>query len=423
MTTSDTRRTDGPRAPLAMDDWVFPRVPYESVRGDLVTGALVLLIGVGLPLAGLTRWPGGSESPPVTIACVVAAAVVLMAKRRHPGIVSVAVMALFAIDAWFAGSAVNLALYLAAADALYSAERLGNRAERRVAEVVCAVPPAVFVLVIAPSAAEAAQRVIMLLAMIGLPYMMGKTARQRDALLDAEKARSAAERERAEALVAASDAERKRAVQGERAALARDLHDSVAAHLSAIGLQSGAAVARLPADADDATARALRAMRASSLEALSGLRQLIDVLNSEDTPATPSTIPPRITDTTVLEADAGRLGVALTLDVDVSDGALNDAVSRVLMRVARECVVNAARHAPQEPLTISVRTEGGEAILTAENPTSPQEPSDQQERTRLGLVMMAEQTSAVGGSVRTGQQGSRWVVRATVPRHAQAVTT
>ncbi|MFM2475568.1 hypothetical protein K6Y82_52740, partial [Burkholderia cenocepacia] len=134
------------------------------------------------------------------------------------------------------------------------------------------------------------------------------------------------------------EAERESAVRDERTGMARELHDELAARLSAIALQSAALAARAPNDEEVA----VRAIRTSSVEALDELRQLIGVLT---TGRDDDAVAVGIDDVEALRRDAERFAVDLDAEVDVPTGAIGAAASHALMRIAREALVNAARHA------------------------------------------------------------------------------
>ncbi|GAA4422645.1 hypothetical protein GCM10023169_17340 [Georgenia halophila] len=415
-------RPDAEHVPSAIDDWVLPRLPYRSFRGDVAMSVGIVLLGVLVAFTVFGRWaPEDDRSVIVMVAALVSAGALLL-KRRLP-VLAVGVIAGMLIgEAALTGRGTNLAVLIALFDALYATALVGSRRERTIVTLACAVASVAVLVLSTGSVAERVQYALSAVALLGTPLFIATASRQRDALVQAEKARAGAEAARADAVVRAAVAEREQAVRAERATLARDLHDAVAAHLSAIALQSGAAVAQAGAGGSS-----MRAVRESSLEALSELRQLIDVLSADDPGELPLRVPPGLGETEILRADAQRLGIDLVLDVDVPREALTTATSRVLMRIAKEALVNAARHAPGSAVTVTARAGLREVVLRAVNRlTDPGTGGGAGLGTGLGTVIMAEQASAVGGVCRAGPgDDGTWVVRAEVPRHvpAQAVVS
>ncbi|MGH3974946.1 MAG: sensor histidine kinase, partial [Pseudonocardiaceae bacterium] len=90
-----------------------------------------------------------------------------------------------------------------------------------------------------------------------------------------------AERHSAQQQARIAELDRRAAISTERARMARDLHDVVAGHLSAIALQSEAVLSM--ADDDPATARTvLASVRANSVQSLAEMKAMIDLLRAED---------------------------------------------------------------------------------------------------------------------------------------------
>ena len=116
-----------------------------------------------------------------------------------------------------------------------------------------------------------------------LPVLTGISVRQyRD--------QAAAERARAEQTALLAELDRRQAVTAERARMARELHDIVANHLSAIAIHSTAA---LSVPGRPRPARRSGVIRESSVHGLAEMRQLIGMLRDRDRrrdgpPATPS---------------------------------------------------------------------------------------------------------------------------------------
>src|SRR5690606_11021118 len=100
----------------------------------------------------------------------------------------------------------------------------------------------------------------------GTSLWWGLTAR-------AHRETAAAERARRRALTRVAELDRRTAVADERKAMARDLHDVIAGHLSAIALHSEAALAGPAAPGTDPRlAGILSAIRTNSVEGLQEMR-------------------------------------------------------------------------------------------------------------------------------------------------------
>lgn len=395
-----------------LDEYVLPRVRYRTRAGVVTIAALALVAGV---VAIAFGWgyrvdptlPLGVPWMPYVV--VVGAAACLLVKRAMP-IAAVAVAgAIVVLDVAAVTGSLSLVPVLAFFDAIY-ATMLGARARIRriVLAVAIAVGLALGVVWLTSGDADPVdglQLAVSLGMLIAAPAVLGTSVRQRDELLDAETVR-------ADAVARAAEAERESAVRGERAAMARELHDELAARLSAIALQSAALAARAPTD--DPTATAVRAIRASSVEALDELRQLIGVLTTGRDDA----VAVGIDDVAALRRDAERFAVDLDARVDVPAGSVATAASHALMRIAREALVNAARHAPGESVRLRAGVADGVVTLEASNALVPGVAAA--DGNGLGMALMAQRWRAVGGSGSVGEQDGRWVVWVEVPSEVDA---
>ncbi|WP_144721025.1 sensor histidine kinase [Agrococcus jejuensis] len=393
------------RPPL--DEYVLPLVRYRSRLGVVAIAALALAAGI----AGTAFGYGYPVDPALPLGLpwmsyvlVVGAAGCLLAKRAVPIVAVAGAGVIVVTDVAAVTGSLSLIPVLAFFDAIYAA-MLDDRA--RIRRVVLAIAVAVGLVLVGVWLAtgdvdpvRGLQLALSLALLIAAPTVWGLSVRQRDELLAAETAR-------ADAVARAADAERESAVRGERTAMARELHDELAARLSAIALQSAALAARAPAD--DATATAVRAIRSSSVEALDELRQLIGVLT---TGRDDDAVAVGIDDAEVLRRDAERFAVDLDARVDVPPDAIATAASHALMRIARESLVNAARHAPGEPVRLRVEIADGVAALDASNALVPGATAG---GNGLGIALMAQRWRAVGGSGSVGARDGRWVVRVEVP--------
>jgi signal transduction histidine kinase len=199
----------------------------------------------------------------------------------------------------------------------------------------------------------------------------------------------------------------------ERERLARDLHDTVAHHVSAIAIRAQAGLAASPSQ-PDAAADALRLIEAEASRALGEMRAMVRVLRRSQ-PADPAQSP-SIADLGQL-AGRSRGGPAVDVEVagDVDD--LSSAVVSAIYRLAQESVTNARRHA-RHATRIEVRVAADERSVRlrvsddgeAGHPRSNGSPG-------YGLTGMTERAGLLGGICEAGPNPDRgWTVTAVLPR-------
>jgi signal transduction histidine kinase len=190
----------------------------------------------------------------------------------------------------------------------------------------------------------------------------------------------------------------------EREQLARELHDSVAHHMTAITLQAQAARAVLRASPDDA-ANALAAIEAESKRTLVELRAIVGALRDERAPAA------GLAEIRALAQRATRPTVEVALDGDLEG--LSPVLERALFRLAQEAVTNAIKHA-RNASKVSVRISGGREVqLSARDDGEP----GASRGAGFGLVGMAERVALLGGTFEAGPlPGGGWHVDAVFPR-------
>jgi len=197
----------------------------------------------------------------------------------------------------------------------------------------------------------------------------------------------------------------------ERERLARDLHDTVAHHVSAMAIraQAGLAIAETqPAAASEA----LRLIEAEASRALTEMRAMVRVLR-RDEPAefTPN---PSIGD---LEQLAGRERGGPVVDVaiagDVRD--VSQPVGAAIYRLAQESVTNARRHA-RHATRIEVRVAADDRTVRL-RVTDDGDSGRAAGSSGYGLVGMAERAGLLGGTCAAGPNPDRgWTVTAVLPR-------
>jgi len=204
----------------------------------------------------------------------------------------------------------------------------------------------------------------------------------------------------------------------ERAQLARELHDTVAHHVSAIAIQAQAGLFLARSSSLPGATEALEIIDREAAHTLAEMRTMVGALRDRDqqSPLAPRR---RI-------ADIERLGVnstdSLRIDVKLSGELTNlpPALEAALYRVAQESVTNAQRHAHQATrVEVTVTGNATDVQMTvsddgARTTTAPNPPG-------FGLIGMTERVALLGGALTAGPKPDRgWGVRATLPSRGPA---
>ena len=198
----------------------------------------------------------------------------------------------------------------------------------------------------------------------------------------------------------------------EREQLARELHDTVAHHVSGIAIQAqaGQAVAR---SSPDRAIDALAAIEQAATLTLTELRTIVGVLRTaQDTELAPQ---PGVADLRRLAAGGeARPHVEVTFSGQLDD--LSPAVGAAIYRLAQESVTNARRHARHATrVTVALLGEPDGVRLTVDDDGTPGAASGNP--TGYGLVGMQERATLLGGTFHAGPTADRgWRVEATLPR-------
>ncbi|MGB9359360.1 MAG: sensor histidine kinase [Acidimicrobiia bacterium] len=197
----------------------------------------------------------------------------------------------------------------------------------------------------------------------------------------------------------------------EREQLARELHDTVAHHVSAIAIQAQAG--RTVAATDPSAAiRALDTIEAEASRTLAEMRAMVGVLRRDEE----AELAPQagVTDIAHLADATGPPRVIVQISGDLDQ--LSSTVGAAVYRMAQESITNARRHA-RGATAVNVHVTGGEDTvhLTVADDGEVSGPADNSDG--FGLTGMAERAKLLGGSFRAGPGPERgWMVEATVPR-------
>ncbi|MCO5968210.1 sensor histidine kinase [Actinoallomurus soli] len=199
----------------------------------------------------------------------------------------------------------------------------------------------------------------------------------------------------------------------ERERLARDLHDTVAHHVSAIAIRAQAGLATAPSNPDAAT-DALRVIETEASRTLAEMRTIVRALRRDE----PAELAPgpRVTDLEEL-ASGARGGPSVDVRIAGDLGDLAPPVAAALYRLAQESVTNARRHA-RHATRIEVR-------VAADDTSVRLRVSDDGDTTLVrpnaspgyGLIGMIERAGLLGGTCEAGPDPERgWTVTAVLPR-------
>jgi len=206
----------------------------------------------------------------------------------------------------------------------------------------------------------------------------------------------------------------------ERTQIARDLHDTVAHHVSAIALQAQggrAVMARRP----ELAAQALEAIDKEASRTLAELRSIVSALR-DDTGA-PLEPGKTIADIARLAETARAVDSAALVDVEIVEGLgrLRPALQSALYRIAQEAITNAVRHARGATrIRVRVTAEGGKVQLLVDDDGSP--PASARSPSGMGLVGMAERAALLGGTLEAGPRddAAGWRVAAVLPENGKS---
>lgn len=199
----------------------------------------------------------------------------------------------------------------------------------------------------------------------------------------------------------------------ERERLARDLHDTVAHHVSAMAIRAQAGLAIMDSR-PGAAAEALRVIEAEASRTLAEMRTIVRALRTEgDTDAVHSPAP-RIADLPHLAGDGGRTGPTVEVSLEGDLDHVPAPVDAAVYRLAQESVTNARRHARHATLIrVRVAAERQLVRLVVTDDGAPAQPAP---AAGFGLVGMAERAALLGGSCEAGPgPGRGWTVTAVLP--------
>jgi signal transduction histidine kinase len=243
---------------------------------------------------------------------------------------------------------------------------------------------------------------VLLLAVVIAALALGESQR--------ERGEAVAERDESRRVMAESL--QQQAEMTERARIARELHDVVAHHVSAIAVQ--AETARLTTEGMPEEGKAqLEAIGDTARDALGEMRRVLGVLRSDDEAEADRAPQPGLArlDELVDTARASGTDVRLTLSGRVVP--LPQGVDLCAYRILQEALTNARRHAPGATVDVEIVYDD-ETLRLRVRDDGPGPSSEQPDG--HGLLGMRERAIMVGGTLTVGPaEGGGFEVAAELP--------
>jgi signal transduction histidine kinase len=390
------RRARAPRPPQITADVTGPVVVSSALGLCAIAEAFVrsAITGVGVQRA--------------LVLCLVALATTLPPALMPPRPAAITVVLASAVSLTLFHT-LTVAVLVAQLVALYRLGRAASPGTATQAVAVC-LPFAFLVLALArpvPTGSEAGVLTLLLASLAPAASLAGVARRARG-----EALRNDAAREAAAGDVLAHTA------RGERARIARELHDVVAHHISMVAVQ--AETARLTTPGMPAVgAQRLTAIGDTARAALTEMRRLLGVLREDADIDAPDLRPqPGLQQLNeLLDQTRDASGSAARLILSGAPVRVDPGVELAAYRIVQEALTNARRHAPgaavdvelhyaDRYLSLRIRDNGPGPVAT---PTGDGH----------GLTGMRERATAVGGQLHTGPAAAGgFLVEATLPTAA-----
>ncbi|MGB8858772.1 MAG: sensor histidine kinase [Ilumatobacteraceae bacterium] len=201
----------------------------------------------------------------------------------------------------------------------------------------------------------------------------------------------------------------------EREQLARELHDTVAHHVSAIIIQAQAG-STVAANNPQAAVAALAVIEAEASRTLAEMRFMVSALRQGEAPA----LNPQRGIADICHLAHSRTEAPM-VDVKVDDalGEVQPAVNAAIYRLAQESITNAIRHARHATrVDVRVAADADCVRLTVRDDGDPTT-FNPQAAGGYGLIGMRERAKLLGGTLEAGPvaTGRGWTITAVLPRH------
>jgi len=254
--------------------------------------------------------------------------------------------------------------------------------------------------------------VVQILKNAVLPWLVGRYTTARRAYIAQLEQHAETQRRDAQAAV-------EHAVAAERSAIARDLHDVISHHVSAIGVHAGAARMGMNGTTrTGAVAGSLTAVETSSREAMLDLRRLLDLLHGDraDTSRQPG-----LDNLDELLDGVRRAGLPTRLSTHGAARPIPGSLDIALYRITQELLTNALRHGDGSSVEVQLCYAEDAVSLVARNGVRAARPAPAGPPEDIGagrgLAGIRKRAALFDGTVAygPGADDGLWETRVTFP--------
>lgn len=204
----------------------------------------------------------------------------------------------------------------------------------------------------------------------------------------------------AEELERSYEERKRKAVDQERARIARELHDIVTHSISVISIQAQVVRRRLPVKGGPDEI-ALRSIESMARQAMVDMRRLLQVLRAEG--STPELNPqPSLDQLPVLVGEARDTGIDVEVTVEGDPVPLESGLGLTAYRVIQEALTNVRKHSDSRKALIALRYRCDQLEISVDDNGPKRRPPSSGEldgRGGLGLAGMGERVKLYNGSL------------------------
>ena len=255
---------------------------------------------------------------------------------------------------------------------------------------------------------ELALVLVVVLALVGL-YLVGRVVAMRFQL-------AAELRDKSERLERDQEKQAALAVAGERARIARELHDVVAHNVSVMVVQAAAARRMIGHDGDKAV-EALTSVENTGREALKEMRRMVGMLGKDADEELALAPQPSVSELDWLVERAREAGLDVDLTIEGEERRLDSSVDLSAFRIVQEALANTLKHAGPAKAHVRLRYGDRDVELdVSDDGSGTPSPAPRDSGLGTGLLGMRERVAMLGGEMEAGyRKDGGFGVRAKLP--------